>query len=518
MKKLIFCTFGVHVRSQYYTFPNIQKNIIDVLSKKYEVTKVAFDIMVDNDKIDGNTPQHDPSKYIIKYDYYNEFPQSSIDNELKKIQSEVECKIWKIEKYNKSKIQNALRQMYIEYECGKYIETVANDYDKVIVCSSDYYIPFEINMVDVDKIQKKSNIIYFSRNNNCSGYTNGFYISTPAPISKLLKRYEHLDKILPIQKDYEYILKVIVDKEEIRAEFTDMIFFKIRNNNTIYWPGSAELRLNNIKSSNHEKEIISEYNKLTGNQYDKIKNVFSPCVDIQLYKYALYTIITGDYESCIKFTEPLKKISILSAAYLVTDSKKIKLEAESKGWEVIFLEKEENSKKQQRKLKVLQNFHPDLKILNDYDILIYCDGSQILHNITYLNTALQYIHNYDVVCFDHPHRTKSIDEANAVLNLNLVSQTAYTNILKIYEENKYPDNIGLSETRVLIRKTNERMRPFCEEWFTNMYNSNSFRDQTFFEFSMWKHKVNFFRMKYSEFPFKKGINHADPHNMRHNVS
>ena len=92
-------------------------------------------------------------------------------------------------------------------------------------------------------------------------------------------------------------------------------------------------------------------------------------------KIALYTVITGNYESYIRDSNPLKIMPCLDAAFVVTDSIDMKNEAEQKGWSSILIAKPEHSKKCQRKLKILQNFHEDLKVLNKYDVIIYHDGS-----------------------------------------------------------------------------------------------------------------------------------------------
>lgn len=231
---------------------------------------------------------------------------------------------------------------------------------------------------------------------------------------------------------------------------------------------------------------------------------------------ALYTVITGDYESFIRDSDPLRKMPMLDDAYVVTDSERIKLEAHSKGWKTIMVNKQEHSKKQQRSLKVLQNFHPDLQKLNEYDILIYHDGNNALHNLDRLKVALSKTDQYDVVCFDHPCRESSGAELEEVRKMGLISNDAWGKVNEVYTNNAYPDNIGLSETRVLIRKTKSTMESFCTEWINNMNNSNSFRDQTFFEYALWKHNVHFLRMKHREFPFRCRGRHSDPHKMRFN--
>ena len=235
-------------------------------------------------------------------------------------------------------------------------------------------------------------------------------------------------------------------------------------------------------------------------------------------RIALYTIITGDYESHVREKFPLKMMPMLEAAYVVTDCRFIEADAKKKGWDCIFVNKSENSKKTQRKMKVLQNFHPDLHMLNEYDIIIYIDGNCGLSSIPKLENAINEVHKHDIICFDHPVRKTSKAELETVLNLKLISKDAYVKVKTVFEESKYPDNIGLSETRVLLRNNNDNVNQFCTEWINNMMNAKCYRDQIFFEYALWKHKTSFKRMKNDDFPFETKGGHYDKNRMRTNIT
>ena len=130
--------------------------------------------------------------------------------------------------------------------------------------------------------------------------------------------------------------------------------------------------------------------------------------------------------------------------------------------------------------------------------------------------SLSLINKYDVICYSHPKRKTSKSELDVVLSSGLISKSAWENVNQIYKLSNYPDNLGLSETRVLIRKTCDKLKAFCEEWINNMNATNSYRDQTIFEYALWKHNVSFKRMKNMEFPFCCKGGHSDPNNMRYN--
>lgn len=282
VKKVLLCLFGVMGRSPHITFDTIKANIINHLQHNdITVDVYAYNIIVDNALVDGKKNDNVTWKELLPFTEIEEELQSCVDIKIKThLQHVKKCQIWGNKNHDKKHIQNAIRQMYSEYMCGKYIDTKAKQYDAVIVCGPDYYIPFEINISHIHNCTDNENAIYFSRNNNCSGFTNGFYISTPKTIKKLLNRYNELPIILPVYKDYEYILKLIVDKYKIKALFTDMLFFKIRSNNHVYWPGSAKLRKQNLEFCNHKEICIDAYNKLTNNKYNEVKNMFSPLIKL----------------------------------------------------------------------------------------------------------------------------------------------------------------------------------------------------------------------------------------------
>lgn len=282
VKNALLCLFGVMGRSSHITFHTIKANIINQLQHNdITVDVYAYNIIVDNDLVDGNKIDNATWKELLPFNEIEEELQSYVDIKIKThLQDVNKCQIWKDKKHDKRHIQNAIRQMYSEYMCGKYIETKAKQYDVVIICGPDYYLPFEINISHMHNCMEDENVIYFSRNNNCHGFTNGFYISTPKIITKILNRYDELPCILPVDKDYEYIIKIIVEKYKIKASFTDMLFFKIRSNHHVYWPGSAQLRKQNLEFCNHKEICIDAYNKLTNNQYNTIKNMFSPLIKL----------------------------------------------------------------------------------------------------------------------------------------------------------------------------------------------------------------------------------------------
>ena len=227
LNKVILCFFGVVPRSIKYTYKSIEKNIINVLNNKgFQVDIYVFNLDIGNVKID-NTNINNSDIHIIPYTYLETYSQSELDKEIDELCKITDCKMRS--DYSKTLIRNAIRQMYSEYRVGLFLEKHINNYDTAIVCGPDYYLLNKININDVDQSIYNNNV-YTTKVNDADGYTNGFYIGNLRTIIKILRRYENLQNFLPVNKDYEYLLKKSFENNDITRQITDMLFFKIRAN------------------------------------------------------------------------------------------------------------------------------------------------------------------------------------------------------------------------------------------------------------------------------------------------
>lgn len=231
-------------------------------------------------------------------------------------------------------------------------------------------------------------------------------------------------------------------------------------------------------------------------------------------RVALYTVIIGKYDKGVAYSNPLETVPLLEAAYFVSDDTDQCIDAKKKGWDVIQVPRSKNPKQYQRSLKILQNFHPDLKKLNKYDVLVYHDGNnfpnrEIINFDKYIDALL----TNDVVCFAHPTRKTCSDEVKEVMRQNLISHDSALKAEQIYKVNGFNDDIGLTDTRLLFRTTRPRIQPFLQLWYSLMIENNVWRDQVFFDYSLWKKNVPFKRC--SQFLFDRRFNHEDPLNQRH---
>lgn len=224
------CFFGVIGRSIRFTYDSITKKLLDPLKREFDVDIYVFNLDVENSIVDGRSVNCLNYK-IIKSDYCESRKQSDLDKEIDIYYQSGICKMR--HDYTKVQIINAVRQMYSEYRVGNFLEEHRGDYDTAIVCGPDYYLLNEISLDDVRKSVIQENTIYTTSVNDGQGYTNGFYIGNLNSLINVLKRYEIITDLLPTKYDYEYLLKQSFIKYDIVRNITDLLFVKVRNNQSI---------------------------------------------------------------------------------------------------------------------------------------------------------------------------------------------------------------------------------------------------------------------------------------------
>ena len=226
--------FWGNSRSIRFTYETFLRNLIEPLKKDNDVHVYVFNLDVERTVVDGRSVNQ-MNYRIIKADHCEEYKQSILDKELDVYYQEGICKMRN--DYTNISIRNAIRQMYSEYRVGMYLEKHKDEFDCAIVCGPDYYLLRPINMDDVNNSINNSSIVYTSNVNDGQGFTNGFYIGGIESMVKILKRYEIIRELLPTKRDYEYLLKKTFIKYEVSRRITDMLFVKVRNNQSIVRQG-----------------------------------------------------------------------------------------------------------------------------------------------------------------------------------------------------------------------------------------------------------------------------------------
>jgi hypothetical protein len=213
--KIVICFFGVIARSLRYTHFNLKNNLIEICKRCYDV-----DIYIFNNK-------------LLDANFIEEEKQVNIDLKIKKLVSEknIICKMRR--DYTPTWIINSIRQMYSEEKVGNFLKKNKHKYKCAIVCGPDYFLLNQIKIIDIQDSIKNKNCVYTTRVNDAQGYTNGFYIGAPEPIIKITKRFSILDKLLPTDKDYEYLLKKTFEMKNVERKITETLFFKIRSSKEV---------------------------------------------------------------------------------------------------------------------------------------------------------------------------------------------------------------------------------------------------------------------------------------------
>ena len=136
--------------------------------------------------------------------------------------------------------------------------------------------------------------------------------------------------------------------------------------------------------------------------------------------------------------------------------------------------------KKQRFIKL----HPHLFFVN-YDISIYMDTSCVIKGD--LNIFLEKILSpkFNLFFFEHPRRNSIYSEINSVISMKKELKEKALLIMKRYKNKKFPDNYGLSDNKMIIRKHNKKnCIKLMEKWWDEIY-KYSHRDQLSLSYIIW---------------------------------
>ena len=142
--------------------------------------------------------------------------------------------------------------------------------------------------------------------------------------------------------------------------------------------------------------------------------------------------------------------------------------------------------KKQRFIKL----HPHLYFKN-YNLSIYIDASFKINGD--LNELLLRIlsKKYNLYTFEHPARNSIYQETFRVVRSRKENQNMSEFIRKRYKKEKFPDNNGLIESCLIIRKHNEKdVILQMEKWYDEI-EKYSHRDQLSFNYIVWKTGIKF---------------------------
>lgn len=129
--------------------------------------------------------------------------------------------------------------------------------------------------------------------------------------------------------------------------------------------------------------------------------------------------------------------------------------------------------------------HPHVFFQN-YDLSIYIDSTyEIRGNLDEFLVRIL-TPNISMYMLEHPERNKIIDEFIPVKILKKENKSMITTLKEKYKEEHFPDNNGLIEGCIIVRKHNDKnCIKTMERWYDEIKNY-SHRDQLSFNYALWK--------------------------------
>ena len=225
--------------------------------------------------------------------------------------------------------------------------------------------------------------------------------------------------------------------------------------------------------------------------------------DDELNDICLFTINTGGYDGVHLF---LRNDTDLDNLYVTDDfsmkPKTITYKCIQKGVIPLWVKSDGNPKQAQRNVKTC----PTDYLPHHYKKTIYTDGNIALTKPVSRQDILQWLKEKDIVCFEHPTRNTVAAESRQIVSINLVTQYDVNQVLEIQGKNGFKDDIGLTETCILIRN-HENISLFSEKW-REMVNI-CIRDQISFDYLLWKYRVRYDRQPLVNRPIERATDHAN---------
>ena len=204
----------------------------------------------------------------------------------------------------------------------------------------------------------------------------------------------------------------------------------------------------------------------------------------------IYTINTGGYEGSEIYLNPNLGYDCL----YFTDNFVNVYNCIKKGIIPFYVDtSNKEAKLTQRTIKT--NVHEYIPAI--YDKSIYIDGNISIKDNVYIKNNLEYLLNLnnDIICFSHPDRSSVLLECREIISQEIEKRVNINNIIKNFEKYKFSDNVGLTETNVLIRN-HKKLIEFNNDW--KLHIELCRRDQASFDFLLFKHKINYIRLPFSQ--------------------
>lgn len=187
-------------------------------------------------------------------------------------------------------------------------------------------------------------------------------------------------------------------------------------------------------------------------------------------RIAVYRSIFGKFDELLP-VNPLHKKE--ADFYLFTDT------LESDDYTVVKLEtKSDNLRRESRRVKLCPHQH-----FEGYDYYIYLDGSvEMLESPQFL--IKKYLRKHDIAVLKHPWRDCVYKEIDACIKHGYIGKVNGEKQRAFLKAEGYPENNGLTENGVILRRDTEQIRGLGEYWY-RIYQRYTQRDQLSFCYCAW---------------------------------
>lgn len=181
---------------------------------------------------------------------------------------------------------------------------------------------------------------------------------------------------------------------------------------------------------------------------------------------AVYTAITNGYDQLSDKQHPCQAKFVA-----FTDSN-----TKSKLWEIRpCCQEYKDPNRNAKKHKILSH-----EYLPDVEYSLWIDGT--VHLLTSANYLVRhYLKEADLVVFKHPTRDCLYAEAQVCQDKNLDDPAVIQQQVDRYKAAGYPENNGLVEATIILRRHNESVKKFNELWWQEIQNGSR-RDQISFNY------------------------------------
>lgn len=261
--------------------------------------------------------------------------------------------------------------------------------------------------------------------------------NNPPKNLKLMLKYAKL-----LSKDFKYV----------RVDFYE-IDNKLYLGELTFTPGSGIFRYNNASDE-----------KFVGDMLDL--NIGLP-----KNKKVIYTCITNNYDNLIEDEFYLEDYDYIC----FTNNENLK----SNRWKIEKIPNTLSSLSPAKQARYIKT-HPHI-FLSNYELSVWIDGS-----IKILNDFSELINSSVIQIPQHPNRNCIYKEAIAVIKQKKDTKENVDKQIIKYHELGYPENYGLVQSNIIIRKHNDKnCIKLMEDWWNEIKNG-SHRDQLSFNYVLWK--------------------------------